>query len=232
MGNLSPQTILIAVLGGVLPTLLWLRFWLQQDDHHIRRGLILICFVMGMITVPLVLPIERYIDSHVHGDHMTTITLWAAAEETIKYLAIALLISRRLHVRDTVDYAMYIITVALGFAAMENTFYLLHPEAAQDTIANLLTGNLRFLGATLLHSVTSAVVGIALGFWYYRGYNRLWKQIYVAFGLSMAIILHALFNFFIMDTSGRNFLPTFGFLWVATIIIILLFEKLRRMNTA
>ena len=34
-----------------------------------------------------------------------------------------------------------------------------------------------------------------------------------------------------MGSNGENFLQVFGFLWVVTIIIMLMFEKLRRMGT-
>ena len=53
---------------------------------------------------------------------------------------------------------------------------------------------------------------------------------YAFCGIIAAITLHSVFNFFIMQNSGKNFLQIFGFLWVITIIIMLLFEKLRRMG--
>ena len=44
------------------------------------------------------------------------------------------------------------------------------------------------------------------------------------------IIAPAAFNFFIMDNSGQNFLSVFAFVWVVTIINLLLLEKIRRMS--
>ena len=53
---------------------------------------------------------------------------------------------------------------------------------------------------------------------------------YILVGVICAIVLHSIFNFFIMKGSGDNFIPVFGFLWVTAIINILIFEKLKRMG--
>ena len=92
----------------------------------------------------------------------------------------------------------------------------------------MLTGNLRFLGSTLLHAVSSGVIGIALGLSFkLEGFT---KKIYILIGIIFAIALHSAFNFFIMNNNGSDFLKVFAFLWVATIINLLLFEKLRRIS--
>ena len=126
-----------------------------------------------------------------------------------------------------IDYPMYFIAVALGFAALENVLYLLHPIAVDGTIVGLLTGNLRFLGSTLLHLIASGMIGSALGLSFY---TRQYRAIYLLCGLACAIVLHSTFNFFIMKGSGENFLSVFGLLWVVAIISILIFEKLKRMG--
>ena len=81
---LSFQTILFALLGGVLPALLWLWFWLKQDKKRPEpRGLILLAFVVGMIAVPVVLPFEKFADSYFTGT--AVIIIWSAIEEIFKY---------------------------------------------------------------------------------------------------------------------------------------------------
>src|SRR3989338_6765603 len=52
--------IAIAALGGILPALLWLVFWLLEDrcDPEPKRY-IFYCFLAGMVAVPLVLPVEQ-----------------------------------------------------------------------------------------------------------------------------------------------------------------------------
>ena len=122
---------------------------------------------------------------------------------------------------------MYFIAVALGFAAFENVLYLIRPLDTDGTVVGFLTGNLRFLGSTLLHAISSSMIGSALGLSFYIKGS---KGIYLICGLFLATLLHSIFNFFIMKGSGENFLSVFGFLWVVAIINILIFEKLRRMG--
>ena len=110
---------------------------------------------------------------------------------------------------------------------LSKIFYIYSIHSISGTIVGALTGNLRFLGSTLLHAISSAMIGSALGLSFYIKQN---KAIYLIIGIICAITLHSVFNFFIMKGSGENFLSVFGFLWVITIINILIFEKLKRMG--
>ena len=146
----------------------------------------------------------------------------------MKLLAVVIILWGTKHIEEPIDWPIYMITVALGFAALENTLFLIEPLSLQQTTVGLLTGQLRFLGSTLLHTVSSAIVGMALGLSFHmESWHKKW---YLLVGLLLAIALHSTFNFFIMKNNGNDFLQVFSFLWVVTIIIMLLFEKLRRMT--
>lgn len=223
----SGNTIIIALLGGLVPSLFWLWFWLREEQHPEPKGLILLTFLLGMAMVIFVLPFEQLARTNIADQNFLTI-LWAAAEELIKYTAVALIALKTSYIDEPVDFPIYFITAALGFAALENTLFLIQPLSLGQGTVGLLTGNLRFLGATLLHSVASALVGISMGLAFYSSW--LSKKIALFVGLLTAIVLHSLFNFFIIQNDGENFFTVFGFLWIVTIITMLLFEKLRRMG--
>ena len=221
------KTIVIAILGGLLPALLWLWFWLKEDKKNPEpKGLLLLTFILGMFAVILVLPIEKFFDSYL-TNKTSIIFAWATVEELAKYGAAAIIALRSAYADEPVDFPIYLITAALGFSALENGLFLLNPVVLADTTVGLLTGNLRFLGATLLHATSSAIIGIAIGLAFYKGWFV--KKIYLLWGLLGAIVLHSAFNFFIMK-GAENFFRVFGFLWAITIIILLLFEKLKRME--
>lgn len=223
------QTIGIALLGGVTPALLWIWFWLKEDkENHEPHFLLILVFIAGALGVIFAIPIERYINARV-SDQRYLIGIWAGIEEVIKFIAVWLIALKSREIDEPVDFPIYFMICALGFAALENTLFLLRPELVANSGAGLLTSNLRYLGATLLHAISSGIVGISIGLAFYQ--NRFMKQFYFVVGLGVAISLHGLFNFFIMNDSGGNFLQIFGLLWVTTIIIMLLFEKLRRMKT-
>ena len=230
----DPKILGLAFLGGIIPSLLWLGFWLKEDKKNPEpKGLLTIVFIMGMVGVICVLPIQKFIQTHI-GSPEGQLVLWASAEEIIKYLAVLLVLYRTRYIDEPIDWPIYLITAALGFAALENVFFLIKPlEMGQNTVG-LLTGQFRFLGSTLLHTVSSGILGIALGI--SLRIERLKGKWYIIVGLILAIALHSVFNFFIIKIKVDNgnyfleLLKVFGFLWVVTIIIMLLFEKVRRMN--
>jgi RsiW-degrading membrane proteinase PrsW (M82 family) len=224
----DPKILALAILLGVGPALLWLWFWLREDKEKPEpKGLIAIMFIVGMVSVFIVLPIQKFVQTNVTSYEWQIIG-WASIEELIKYIGVLILLYKTNHINDPIDWPIYLITAALGFAALENTMFLIKPLSLDQTTVGLLTGQLRFLGSTLLHAVSSGIIGISLGLSFFMG--KFIKKIYLLMGLILAIALHSAFNFFIMEDKGNNFLRVLGFLWVVTIIIMLLFEKLRRMS--
>lgn len=230
MNNLTsdPKTIIYAILGGLLPAIAWLWFWLKQEDSEEKEpvGLIIMSFILGGTMVLLAIWLQKYSLNFI-TDKTWQIFIWAAIEEILKLVGVIFIIYGNSHVDRPIDYPMYFIACALGFAALENIFFLINPLQSSGTVVGLITGNLRFLGSTLLHAIASSMIGSALGLAYY---TKQFRFIYLLIGLICAITLHSIFNFFIMKGSGENFLSVFGFLWVVAIINILIFEKLRRMS--
>jgi RsiW-degrading membrane proteinase PrsW (M82 family) len=225
----DPKNLLYAIFGGAMPAIFWLWFWLREEDSENREPPILIAlaFILGGLTVFVAIWLEKYSLNFV-GDHTVQVIVWAAIEELLKLVGVALIIFGSREVDQPIDYPMYFIAVALGFAALENVLYLIHPLQVQGTVVGLLTGNLRFLGSTLLHLIASGMIGSALGLSFYI---REYQALYLFGGIICAVALHSTFNFFIMKGSGENFLSVFGFLWVIAIINILIFEKLKRMGS-
>ncbi|MES2930158.1 MAG: PrsW family glutamic-type intramembrane protease [Patescibacteria group bacterium] len=225
----DPKTLLYAILGGAAPAVFWLWFWLKEEgpDDKEPRGLIALAFVMGALMVMIAVWVEKYSLNFIK-DRSTQIIVWAAIEEVLKFGAIGVILYKSAIIDEPMDYPMYFIATALGFAALENVLYLMQPIQADGTVVGILTGNLRFLGSTLLHLICSSMIGSALGLAFYL---KKFKGRYLLFGIAAAITLHSAFNFFIMKGSGENFLSVFGFLWVVAIINILIFEKLKRMKT-
>ena len=224
----DPKILTLAFLCGIIPSMLWLWFWLKEARKKSEPvGLLIFCFILGIISVVFVLPIEKFLQKTISSNELQIIS-WATVEEMIKYLVVLVLISKTKYLRKPIDWAIFMITAALGFAALENTLFLIEPISLGQTVVGLLTGELRFLGSTLLHAVASGVIGISLGLSFYMDYFG--KKLYLVLGILSAIILHSIFNFFIMSNNGGNFVKVLAFLWVATIINLLLFEKLRRMS--
>lgn len=230
MGHFEIKKQLIyAVLGGMLPAIAWVIFWVngEEDDTKEPTLAIILTFIIGMLAVLLAIPAEHFVQSYISDQKLTTI-VWAGIEELLKFITILFIISRSNLIQRPIDYPMYFIVGALGFAGLENILFLMNPETVSNTSVWLVTGNLRFLGSTLLHAISSGIIGISMGIAFYQNWRD--SFILIIIGIISAITLHSVFNLFIMNGSNQEFFRIFGFLWVVTIISILLFEKLRRLG--
>lgn len=218
-------TIAFATLGGALPALAWLWFWLREDSKHPEpRELLALAFLAGMVTVAITIPIQKAAATFITSTTYIFI-VWSFIEEVLKYLAARFTILWRKDVDEPIDAVIYMITLALGFAAVENTLFLLSPLAGDGFADTLLTGNLRFIGATLLHVFTSAVVGICIAFSFYKHpRKRIW---YAIVGVILASILHSAFNFFILNSSDQNLFRTFALVWIGVIAVLAILEYIK-----
>jgi RsiW-degrading membrane proteinase PrsW (M82 family) len=221
---IKSNPIIFAGVFGIIPAIVWLWFWLKEDIHPEPTKLIIFCFLGGMLSVFVALPLQ-----HAAQNLTSNITLlflmWAFIEEALK-LGSAWM--GGIHTTDDdepVDAVIYMIVAALGFVAMENTLFLIDPLISGNLTNTLITDNLRFIGATLLHVISSATIGI----FFALSFNKIkkWKIIYPICGLILATILHTLFNLFIMNSENSNIFFIFGSVWVAIIFLMLLLEKIK-----
>ncbi|TSC56359.1 MAG: hypothetical protein Greene041679_528 [Parcubacteria group bacterium Greene0416_79] len=229
---MSPSILFFSLLGGVLPALLWLWFWLMGS------------FIAGMLAVFFALPLEQWICNRATPNALTgcqdalgnstsvlfVIIGWAIVEETLKYSAAYLSALRGRENDEPIDSLIYLITAALGFAALENTLFLVGAFNQGGVVHVVDLGVLRFVGATLLHIVTSG----ALGFFLALGFNRHRhiKRLNLLLGLSAAILLHTFFNIYILKVAGagNTTLSVFAFVWLAITLLLIGFEKVKQLR--
>lgn len=240
--------VLFSLLFGLAPAILWLWFWLQEDESKPEpTRMILKTFVVGGFFVVLAFCLERFIapsasaignfrlslSSQEIGPILITlwpVLAWALIEEIVKYAAAYVAAFRKKFFDEPVDAMIYMITAALGFAAIENFLFLLSTALNDGSISNsfFFTGNLRFLGATLLHVTTSATLGAFIGFSFFKS-STIKKKLLGA-GLFTATALHALFNFFIIIDEGKNIFGVLVSLWIAATLIIFVFEIIKKVD--
>jgi len=245
---LSGETLVLAIAGGILPALLWLWFWLRRDRENPEpTGLIALSFAAGMAVVYFVLPVQKLIvellPAIMHGidtlaasydfvspsTETVQIILWAGAEEFGKFATVFLVAYHTRDFDEPMDAIIYLITAALGFVAMENILYLIKDFDQGGGIQVLINGNMRFIGATVLHTVSAAVLGIAFAFAFH---SRFLIQFIAGFlGITIATLLHAYFNLSIMEAQGTIALLTvFAQFWAVIIGIIVLIEVVKRLK--
>jgi len=249
---INSKTLIFVVVGGILPALLWLWFWLKEDGKRPEpKQMILYTFIAGGLAVFLAFYLEQYASSNFDTGTLENVNIsfsslwsgiraslpllylffsWALIEEFVKYLAALLVALRSRHNDEPVDGMIYMITAALGFAAVENSLFLLKTvRLGMSGFDFLINGNLRFLGATLLHVFSSTIVGAAIGLSFNSSGKR--KIFNTVVGILLASLLHAFFNFFIIINSGQSIFRVLIALWVFIIVIFLLFEKIKKIKT-
>lgn len=219
--------IVTAILGGLVPALAWLAFWLWQDQRCPEPAwLIIVGFIAGIISVIPTIFLEGIAEQVTAGVRL--VIAWAFIEEAVKFgFAWAVMLRRRAY-SAPIDALIYLITVALGFAAAENALFVYQALQGQELAATIMTGNLRFIGATLLHVLASATVGASLALTYYA--RPMMQRIAVIVGIMLASALHAIFNQLIITSNGNGLLVTFVLVWIGIVAVLLAFEKAKRLR--
>ena len=224
-----PDSVLYALLVvlGVLPSVIWLAVWLKKDCHPEPKVLIVKTLLMGIILSPLAIVFQLIFARQFLGTTEGPVFyLWASfVEEVVKFWAVAAIALRSQEMDEPVDMMIYLLTAALGFAAMENILVLSRtvPDGISATVG---IWGLRFAGATLLHLLSSALLGyfVALGWFWHRHRTRLF-----AVGLIFATLVHWVFNLFISSVDQGVSLGFSTLLLIALAFLVsALFDKIKR----
>ncbi len=231
------------IVLSVLPSIVWLIFFLREDRQPEPKSVILRVFIIGMLlTIPVIaLSLVMSLALREMGVPVPLITfigivfIAAILEELGKYLVVRRSVMESSAVDEPSDLMIYAITAALGFAAMENLFFLfpgresLFVETPAFFVQDLVAGSLiRFVSGTFLHALASGIMGyfLALSIMMTKYRRRLlWT------GLLIAILLHGSYNFSIMASEGNAawFMVAPILLLSMFVAVLILFARTRRM---
>lgn len=226
------ETVLSYILTFILaavPAIIWLVFFLREDTHPEPKRLIATVFMTGAVaSVPVLglqLLFQKFIASPI-GNFLILIVGLALIEEVFKFLAVRWSIGSDPAFDEPIDAMIYMIVAALGFATIENLFIVggeLGSLSLTSVLAAVSTLGFRFIGATLLHSLASGLVGFAWA----QGRLRRRAGWYIAIGLVAATALHAVFNLLVYQFQDINMLYPSLFLVCAALFILKDFDILK-----
>jgi len=182
---------LVSFVFGILPSLFWLFFFLLEDRKKPEpKKMISKVFMAGAILAGVAAFAQIYLRTftinYFPEYSFGSLAIFAFIEELAKFLAVYLLVYRTKFFDEPIDGMIYMITAAMGFAALENIIFLF------GTTAIIQTTILRFVGATLLHAMASAILG------FYLSNKKL------LLGFILATLLHTIFNFTILNIPGSE----------------------------
>ncbi len=222
------------ILLGLLPSLVWLSFYLRKDKHPEPNSVVLQIFIYGMLLAPLAIVLELLliwllepsIDfssllSRTGQGSLLKIILAATlipalVEEYLKYSVVKYKVLKSSVFDEPVDAMLYCIIAGLGFAAVENLLIIFKNTSFPDALTVI---SLRFLGATLVHALASGMVGywLALGLLYTKQRKKL-----ILTGLTLAIIFHSCYNYLTITFFNRVIFEQ-KIIFLSLIVFLLIF---------
>lgn len=225
------------IFFGILPSILWLLFYLRKDTRPEPKKMILKIFLYGALaTLPAILFETMFFEAVKRIGFPSLIAFClniflgvALIEEFLKFFVIKEKVLNDPEFDEPIDSMIYMIIAALGFAAAENLL-ILFPLQSPFWGEIIEISFLRFLGATFLHALCAAIVGYFIGLSFFKKEERN-KLIFI--GLILAMLLHGFYNFSIIKIEkGFNLLISFTLLIITAVFVSSGFKKLKRLAEA
>ena len=218
-------SLITVLILAVLPSLIWLFFYLKEDLHPEPRYWLFTIFVMGIASAPLVIFLEMSLNKW--GNSVLIFIIAPLIEEIAKYGVVHLTLNKNLVLDEPVDGMIYVIVAALGFAAIENVFAIFSfiPVGSSGYLsATFNFMSMRFISAVALHGLASGIAGYYFAKFYFIDKN----PILILKGLFLATVLHGIYNFLIIKNGETFPLILAGIiLGAAAVLVVYLFNRLK-----
>ncbi len=224
--------ITIFILLGLVPSFAWLFFFLKEDVHPEPKKMIAKVFIWGALSTLLVIIVQLFLQNilqflQIKNYSPISFFFFGITEEIFKFLAAYLVIRKSRFFDEPIDAMIYMITAALGFAMVENIAVMSNITMLSEAFGVI---TLRFVGATLLHALSSGL----LGYYWARGIilnrsgeiNKKTIWIFIFKGIVFATLLHLVFNYLILISKEIIIYPTI-FLIIAALLVFWDFERLK-----
>lgn len=194
----------IIVTVAFAPGMFWLWYFLKKDLEPEPLHLIRNCFLWGMA---MVIP-AGFMEARLNApDFVGAVVVAPIVEECFKFLAVYITIYKHDEFDEPMDGVIYAVAVALGFASLENAFYLYRSYATGDGTLHSVAV-LRAVFSVPGHALFAIPWGYRLGIAKFSHEKR--DQYFIGVGLLLGITFHGLFNF----------LVSIGPLWVFGMLIL------------
>jgi RsiW-degrading membrane proteinase PrsW (M82 family) len=220
---------LAALVVPVIPGLIWLWIFYRTDRYEPEpKRLVLLTYGFGVLSIipafvgerlgdrlfPYLAQLER---SATDGGPVSPLVLFIGCfliigpcEELAKFLAVRLYIYRDREFDEPLDGIVYASAAALGFASLENVFYVTDFSHGLAIRWGLL--GMRSFLALPGHVIFAATWGYALGRKKFNPSYRVWPRLLIAAGL------HGLYDFLLVYPPTRPAIALFMSLMVPILV--------------
>ena len=212
------------LLVTILPSILIILFFVYSDKFKEPKSEIIKVFIFGiLITIPAYilntfLGDFWYNNTKVSQNLISSFLTAAPVEEGLKLSILYYFVYKMKDFNEPVDGIVYGVTASLGFATLENIYYVyLLADHFQTTSMALAV--VRSFSAVPAH----AVFGIFMGYFFMK-YSFIKKGDNLFFAFIVPFVLHGCYNLFI----ASNFFVSLSLVIIAWIVALRLFSRLKK----
>ncbi|WP_100408356.1 glutamic-type intramembrane protease PrsW [Bacillus solitudinis] len=167
-------------------------FYLRHQYEAGTSALVLRTFIIGMLLVfpVMVLQYAFTVEGYFQHDIIKAFILYGFFEEFFKWFFLFFFAFQHGRFKKHYDGIIYGVSISLGFATMENVFYL------------FAHGVENALGRALLPVSSHALFGVIMGYYLGRAKSEKEKALsFLLFSLSISVIFHGLYDFILLTLN-------------------------------
>ena len=224
---------IILLIVAIVPALWLLRYYYKQDKAKPEpKGLITKVFLWGCLLVIPAIFLEIIVgkffkpfttDSIIYQIIIKSFIIAGLVEEWLKRLVVKKTVYKNQHFDEVMDGIIYTIVASLGFATVENIFYVMN-GGFSIAIARAFT-------SLPLHAITAGIMGYFIGKAKFAE-NHTIETKYFRIGLLIAVLIHGIYDFMVFSGARIStyifialpFILIFGFLYLRKLIKLALQE--------
>ena len=182
---------------AVLPPLL-IAYYVYQKDKYDKepKSLIIKSFLFGCLGIIPAIFLELFAKGMFTNLFLYVFIGIALVEEGVKYFFLKKYLFNKPDFNEPMDGIVYAVMISLGFATVENIFYVFNHPGQEIQVAVM-----RMFTAIPLHAVCGIILGYFVGLAKFSDNSKplLYK------GLFLATLIHGLYNYFIFLGEGFIF---------------------------
>jgi protease PrsW len=210
---------ILLITMAILPSLL-ICIWIYRQDKFEKESLWTLgaCFIWGAVsTVPAILA-QSYFKGWENPSDLVNMGVYAflivaLTEELSKCLFLRLYAYPKDEFNEPMDGIVYAVMIGMGFATLENIFYVLSEDFGGVRVA---IG--RAFTAVPAHAAFAVIMGAYIGL---AKFVPEYRNRYMFNGIFLAVFFHGLYDFFLLQKSYES-------LTILSIIVLVIIVNMAR----
>ena len=211
------------LLVTILPSILIVLFFVKSDKFKEPNKEIIKVFFLGiLITIPAYF-LNTYLSeiwytTNASEGLISSFLTAAPVEEGLKLSVLYFFVYKMKDFNEPIDGIVYGVTVSLGFATLENIYYV-YLLADYFETTSMALAILRSFSAIPAH----AIFGVFMGYFFMK-YAFIKKGDNLIFAFVIPFVLHGCYNLF----ASSNFIISLILILIAWIVALRMFSRLKK----